>query len=188
VAGGYPVSDEARVRVRDPESGEILPPGRSGEIEIKGPSLMLRYEGNPEATAEVFTEDKFLRSGDAGYIREDGSFVFETRMGDVLRLAGFLVSPTEIEAYIERHPQVAAAQVVGVTTPKGPKAVAFVIPHAGVRLDEEPLRAHCREGMANYKVPLRFISVEAFPVTVSANATKVQRKKMRDLAQQIVDG
>ena len=66
--------------MRDPESGEILPPGRSGEIEIKGPSLMLCYEGNPEATAEVFTEDGFLRSGDAGYIREDGSFVFETRM------------------------------------------------------------------------------------------------------------
>lgn len=187
-AGGYPVSDEARVRVRDPESGEILPPGRSGEIEIKGPSLMLRYDGNPEATAEVFTEDGFLRSGDAGYMREDGSFVFETRMGDVLRLAGFLVSPTEIEACIERYPQVSAAQVVGVTTSKGPKAVAFVIPRTGVRLDEENLRAHCREGMANYKVPLRFIAVEAFPVTESANATKVQRKKMRDLAQQIVDG
>ena len=187
-AGGYPVSPEARVRVRDPESGEILPPGRSGEIEIKGPSLMLRYDGNPEATAEAFTEDGFLRSGDAGYMREDGSFVFETRLGDVLRLAGFLVSPTEIEAYIERHPRVAAAQVVGVTTSKGPKAFAFVIPRTGMELDEEDLRAHCRQGMANYKVPIRFVAVEAFPVTLSANATKVQRKKMRDQAQRIVDG
>ncbi len=186
-AGGYPVSAEARVRVREPETGEILPPGRSGEIEIKGPSLMMRYDGNPEATAEVFTEDGFLRSGDAGYLREDGSFVFETRMGDVLRLAGFLVSPTEIEAYIERHPRVTAVQVVGVNTPKGPRAFAFVIPRAGAELDEDELRAHCREGMANYKVPTRFVALEAFPVTESANATKVQRKKLRDLAQQMVD-
>ena len=186
-AGGYPVSAETRVRVRDPETGEILPPGRSGEIEIQGPSLMARYDGNPEATAEAFTEDGFLRSGDAGYLREDGSFVFETRMGDVLRLAGFLVSPTEIEAYIERHPQVAAAQVVGVTTSKGPRAFAFVIPRAGAQMDEEKIRAHCRQGMANYKVPIRFVAVEAFPVTLSANATKVQRNKMRDQAQEMVD-
>jgi acyl-coenzyme A synthetase/AMP-(fatty) acid ligase len=53
-----------------------------------------------------------LRSGDADYLREDDSFVFEARMGDVLRLAGFLVSPSEIEAHIERHPTVASAQVV----------------------------------------------------------------------------
>jgi fatty-acyl-CoA synthase len=187
-AGGYPVSPEARVRVRDPETGAILPPGRSGEIEIKGPSLMVRYDGNPEATAEVFTEDGFLRTGDAGYVRGDGSFVFETRMGDVLRLAGFLVSPGEIEAFLEGHPQVAAAQVVGVNTPKGPRSLAFLIPEPMVGLDEEVLRAYCREGMANYKVPLRFVAVEAFPVTVSANATKIQRQKLRDLAQQIVDG
>jgi fatty-acyl-CoA synthase len=187
-AGGYPVSKEARVRVRDPETGAILPPGQSGEIEIKGPSLMVRYDGNPEATAEVFTEDGFLRTGDAGYIREDGSFVFETRMGDVLRLAGFLVSPTEIEAYIERHPQVVSAQVVGVNTPKGPRALAFVILRDGAGLDEEALRTYCQEGIANYKVPMRFVALDAFPVTVSANATKIQRKKLRDLAQQIVQG
>jgi fatty-acyl-CoA synthase len=186
-AGGYPVSQEAQVRVRDPEGGEVLPPGHSGEIEIKGPSLMVRYDGNPQATAEAFTEDGFLRTGDAGYLREDGSFVFETRMGDVLRLAGFLVSPTEIEAYLERHPQVAGAQVVGVVTPKGPKAFAFVLLKEGAVLDEAALQSYCREGMANYKVPVRFVAVEAFPVTLSANATKVQRAALRDRAQQIVD-
>jgi fatty-acyl-CoA synthase len=186
-AGGYPVSPVARVRVRDPQSGTLLPPGQSGEIEIKGPSLMVRYEGNPEATTEAFTEDGFLRTGDAGFMREDGSFVFETRMGDVLRLAGFLVSPTEIEDYIERHPQVAAAQVVGVTTANGPKSFAFVILKTAEKLNEESLRAYCRGGMANYKVPVRFVSLETFPVTVSANATKVQRKNLRDLAQKMVD-
>jgi fatty-acyl-CoA synthase len=186
-AGGYPVSAEAQVRVCDPESGTILSAGQSGEIEIKGPSLMMGYDGDPEATAEIFRKDGFLRTGDVGHIREDGSFVFEARVGDVLRLAGFLVSPVEIEASIECHPQVAAAQVVGVTTPKGHKAFAFVIPRVGEILDEESLKAHCRERMANYKVPIRFVALSSFPVAESANATKVQRKNLRDRAQKMVE-
>ncbi len=184
--GGYPVSRDAQVRVCDPETGEVLPTGTSGELQFRAPSLMLRYEGNTEATAEAFTPDGWFRSGDAGRLREDGSFVFEARMGDVLRLAGFLTSPAEIEAWIERHPDVAEAQVVGVTTGKGLRPFAFVIPHPGRALDEATLVEHCREGMANYKVPVRFVLVEAFPVTESANAVKIQRHRLREMAEEML--
>ncbi len=180
--GGYPVAPEAAVRVRDVETGALCPPGVSGEVEMRCPSLFLRYEGNPEATAAAMTEDGFLRTGDAGRMRADGSFVYEARMGDTLRLAGFLTSPSEIEAHIETHPTVAGCQVVGVATPRGPRAFAFVRPAEG-RFDETALLAWCRETMANYKVPVRAAAIDAFPVTHSANGTKIQKAELRRMAE-----
>lgn len=181
--GGYPVAPEAVVRVRNVETGELCPPGVSGEVEMRCPSLFLRYEGNPEATAAAMTEDGFLRTGDAGRMRADGSFVYEARMGDTLRLAGFLTSPSEIEAHIETHPSVSGCQVVGVATSRGPRAFAFVRPAEEAFYDETALLAWCRETMANYKVPVRAAAIDAFPVTYSANGTKIQKAELRRMAE-----
>lgn len=180
--GGYPVALEAVVRVRNVETGELCPPGVSGEVEMRCPSLFLRYEDNPKATAAAMTEDGFLRTGDAGRMRADGSFIYEARMGDTLRLAGFLTAPSEIEAHIETHPSVAGCQVVGVATPRGPRAFAFVRPAEGP-YDETALLAWCRETMANYKVPVRAAAIDAFPVTHSANGTKIQKAELRLMAE-----
>ena len=180
--GGYPVAPEAVVRVRNVETDELCPPGVSGEVEMRCPSLFLRYEGNPEATAAAMTEDGFLRTGDAGRMRADGSFVYEARMGDTLRLAGFLTAPSEIEAHVETHPSVAGCQVVGVATPRGPRAFAFVRP-ADDSYDETALLGWCRETMANYKVPVRAAPIDAFPVTHSANGTKIQKAELRRMAE-----
>ncbi len=182
LAGGYPVAPEADVRVRDPESGRLLATGMSGELEFQGPSRMLGYYGDAWATARALTDDGFVRSGDLGYMRGDGSFVFLARMGDVLRLGGFLVSPAEIESHVQGHAAVDGCQVVGVAGPEGAAAVAFVTLEPGAAFDAEALRAWCREGMARYKVPLRFIPLDAFPVTTSANGTKIQRARLRDMA------
>ncbi len=107
-AGGRPASPVARVRARDPESGAILAHGEPGELEFFAPSSrMVGYHGDVQATLDAFTADGFYRSGDLGYTVADGRFVFLTRMGDALRLGGFLVSPAEIEAdrkYQESRP------------------------------------------------------------------------------------
>ncbi len=179
--GGRLVSPRAEVRVRDPETGALLAPGESGELEFKGPSLMAEYYGNPQATAEAFTEDGFLRSGDLGYLIPDG-FVFQTRMGDVLRLGGFLTSPAEIEAHILEFPGIGDCQVVGAPTNHGERAVAFVTVEEGREFDEAAVITHCRSGLAGYKAPLRIISLEAFPTTLSANGVKIQRAKLREMA------
>ena len=113
--GGALVHPEARVRARDPESGAVLPPGQSGELEIRSPSLMLGYLDNPEATARAFTDDGYFKTGDLGYALSEQQFVFQARMGDSLRLAGFLVNPAEIEQVVESLPGVRACQVVGAT-------------------------------------------------------------------------
>ena len=189
-AGGFPVAPEAEVRVREPESGALLGPGENGELELKGPSRMVGYYGDPQATAEALTEDGFVRSGDLGHIASDGSFVFLSRMGDVLRLGGFLVSPAEIETFIQAHGSVDGCQVVGVTprpgVPGGVRPVAFVTLPPGAAFDEAALKAFCANGMAGYKVPLRFVALEAFPVTTSANGTKIQRARLRQMAATVV--
>ena len=184
--GGLPFSSEASVRVRDPDGGGLLPPGASGELEIRGPSQMVEYYGNPQATAEALTADGYFRSGDLGFLTEDGRFIYQNRMGDVLRLAGFLVSPVEIEGFLKEHPTVADAQVVGVEINGAPRAAAFVIPAAGAAFDEAALIAFCRRRMANYKVPGRIFPIDDFPVTPSANGNKIQKTKLRQMAEERV--
>jgi fatty-acyl-CoA synthase len=181
--GGKPVAPEARVRARDPESGAIQPHGVAGELEIQAPSVMVGYYGDEAATRAAFTDDGYLRTGDLGYSTEEGGFVFLARLGDALRLGGFLVSPAEIEEVLQAHPGVAGAQVVGVETPAGTKAFAFVIVAPGAAFDERALIDHCAARIAKFKVPVRVRPIESFPVTPGANATKIQKAKLRELAQ-----
>ncbi|MGE5147566.1 MAG: AMP-binding protein [Candidatus Eiseniibacteriota bacterium] len=184
--GGFPIGEGYGARVRDPESGRLLPPGESGELELIGPSLMAGYYGNPEATAKAMTADGWVRTGDLARLIGDGSFVFETRMGDVLRLGGYLVAPAEIEAHIQRFPGIDGCQVVGAVAEGRAAAVAFVTLAAGAAFDEAALRQHCAHGLARFKVPARCVALDEFPTTVSANGTKVQRTKLREIAARLV--
>jgi fatty-acyl-CoA synthase len=186
VPGGTPVSSVAQVRTRDPDTGQILGIGTSGELELRGPSLMREYFGDPAATQRAMTADGFVRTGDLGRVLDDGSFVFETRMGDVLRLSGFLVAPAEIESYLQRHPGIDGAQVVGVSTAAGVKPVAFVTRKPGAAFDEATLKAYCGASLARYKVPVRIIPIDAFPTTTSANGIKIQKRKLREQASVIL--
>jgi fatty-acyl-CoA synthase len=183
LAGGRCVAPEGRVRARDPASGAILPHGTAGELELKVPSGMVGYFGDEAATRAAFTDDGYLRTGDLGYSTAENAFVFLARLGDAFRLGGFLVSPAEIEDVLQSHPAVAGAQVVGVDTPGGTKAFAFVIVQPDARFDEAALVAHCAARIAKFKVPVRVQPIDAFPVTPGANATKIQKSKLRELAQ-----
>ena len=184
--GGALVSPAAEFRVRDPETGRVLDVGEHGELELRGPSLFCEYFGNAEATAEAFTGDGWFRTGDLAYREADGRFCYVTRMGDVLRLGGFLVSPQEIEAVLEGHPDVAGAQIVGATLGTEPVAVAFVIASGTQAPNEQSVREFCKSRLAGYKVPRRIFVVPEFPTTASANGTKIQRAKLREMAQQRV--
>ena len=179
--GGWPMSPDASVRVRDIETGELAANGVSGEIEISAPSRFLGYFNNPDATREAITADGFFRTGDIGRLRGDGSFVYETRAGDAMRLGGFLVAPGEIEDELKSCAGVTDAQVVALDLKGQARCVAFVIP-AGQPPMPETLIAHLRERLAGYKVPARIYLVDAFPVTDSANGVKIQRARLRTIA------
>ena len=181
--GGVPAAGSAaEVRVRDVDTGNLLPPGRSGEIEVRAPSNFAGYWNNPEATAEAIGADGFFRTGDVGSLRGDGSFVYETRRGDAMRLAGFLVSPMEIEEVIKQHPGVADVQVVAVEVSGQARCVAFVIPAASGPATEADVVGIASRRLAAFKVPAHVWFVSEFPTTQSANGVKIQRGKLREMA------
>ncbi len=180
--GGRPASPEAEVRIRDPESGGLLPPGVPGEIEIRAPTNFTGYFRNPEATAKAVDADGFFRSGDMGYLRGDGSFVYAARMGDAVRLSGFLTDPAEIEEVLRAAPGVAEAQVVTVTEGGQQRPAAFVVGAQGT-VDTAAVTAYARDRLASYKVPIRIWEIGSFPVTNSANGEKIQRGRLRTMAQ-----
>lgn len=180
--GGFPADPEAQLRVRHTESGELLEPEQSGVLEIRAEGNFAGYFNNPEATAQSVDQDGFFSTGDIGYLRRDGSFIYQTRAGDAIRLSGFLVNPAEIEDVLRDCPGVAEAQVIGADVNGKPACVAFVIAEPGTDIDAEGTRAWLKNIIAPFKVPARVWFLDAFPVTESANGTKIQRAKLRKMA------
>lgn len=196
LGGGMPASGPlAHIRARDPETGVLSAHGVAGELEIKSPTLFCGYFNNPYATADAFTIDGYFKTGDLGYTRPDGSFVYLARMGDTMRIGGFLVDPSEIEHVLAQQPEIQSAQVVGMEIDGKLRPVAFVIArdHA-LRNASEADELHNRPfiagiltrvgtQLAKFKIPARLWFVDAFPATASANGLKFQRVKLREMAQ-----
>jgi fatty-acyl-CoA synthase len=184
--GGVPVSEQARLAVRDPETGTALPHWASGELWIDAPSRFIEYLDNPAATARAIDADRMFRTGDLAHLAEVG-FIYEARIGDAMRLGGFLVSPEEIEAVIQAEPGVDGVQVVSASSSgKDPVPVAFVRPRAGATLQEATLRASCLRHLARFKVPERIVVVDDFPIVDSPNGAKVQKVRLREIAQALL--
>lgn len=172
--------------MRDVHTGELLPHGEVGEIEIKTPSLMRCYLDNPAATAVAIDSDGYFHTGDLGHSVSDRQFVFHARRGDFLRLSGFLVNPREIEIFLENQNGVASCQVVGAVRDGRSVPVAFIIPDQGVVLHEQELIQQCKSELARFKVPARIALLTAFPVVESANSNKVQRSKLQEMAAELL--
>lgn len=187
LGGGRPVSAAAAVRVRDPETGGPAGADGAGELECAGPSLFSGYYGDDEATAAARTADGFVRTGDFGAAGRDGGFTFESRMGDTLRLGGYLVNPAEIGEFIASRPGVAGCQVVGVPVDGRMRAAAFVIAEAPGAVDTGRLLADCRAELARFKVPALVHELAEFPVVHSANGIKIRRATLRDLAKELIE-
>jgi long-chain acyl-CoA synthetase len=153
---GMPLPD-VEVRVVDPAGGARLPAGEVGEILIRAPQLMAGYWDDPEETAiTVRTHDgeRWLHTGDLGYLDDDGYLFIVDRMKDLIKTHGYQVWPREIEEVLATHPAVAEVGVAGVPDEaRGEVAKAWVVLAAGEQADVEELRAFCRERLAPYKVP-----------------------------------
>ena len=186
IGGGFPVNINTKVRVRDPDTQEILDFEQEGELEMWSPNIFVEYFGDVKASMAAFTEDGFLRTGDLGTVSKNGSFTYLGRMGDVLRLGGFLVNPLEIETHLCSHEMVEDAQVVSIATDRGNKAVAFILLNENIAFSENTVIEYCRETLAGFKVPIKIIPVDTFPTTPSPNGTKIQKSALRELALQSI--
>jgi long-chain acyl-CoA synthetase len=152
---GMPLPD-VEMRIVDP-AGARLPAGEVGEVLIRAPQLMAGYWDDPEETAAtVRTSDgqRWLHTGDLGYLDDDGYLFIVDRMKDLIKTHGYQVWPREIEEVLASHPAVAEVGVAGVPDEaKGEVAKAWVVLRPGRQAAAEELRAFCRERLAPYKVP-----------------------------------
>jgi long-chain acyl-CoA synthetase len=175
-AAGVPVGGSA-VRVVDAVSGDDAAVGTVGEIWISGPTVMKGYWNLPEATAEAIRPGGWFRSGDAGYLDDDGYLYLYDRVKDMIVSGGENVYPAEVENVLMSHPGVGDVAVIGVPDEKwGETAKAMVVRAPGTEATSEELIAFCRERLAVFKCPTSVDWLDALPRNPSG---KVLKKDLR---------
>ncbi|MDP6951404.1 MAG: AMP-binding protein, partial [Alphaproteobacteria bacterium] len=159
------------------EDGAVLPAGEAGEIEVKGPAVMLGYWNNPEATADAL-RDGWLRTGDVGALDEDGFLTLRDRSKDMIVSGGSNIYSREVEEVLLRHADVREAAVIGRPHPEwGEEVVAFVVMREGATLEPASLDALCLESIARFKRPKAYFAIDELPKN---NYGKVVKTGLRE--------
>lgn len=174
------------VRINDPETGRDQPPGRTGEILVRGWSVMKGYYRMPEQTAKAIDDEGWLHTGDFGVMDDDGRLKFGSRIKDVFRVGGENVAPAEVEDVLHRHPAIKQAQVIGVPDPRLIEVpAAYVIVKEDERATPEEIIEWSKGKMANFRVPRYVKIVDSFEKIGMTGSAKVQKNKLR--AQALID-
>ena len=166
------------IRIADPQTGQAVPDGEVGVIEIRGPNVFKGYWRMPEKTREEFREDGFFISGDLGRIDDRGYIWIVGRAKDLIISGGFNVYPAEVEAAIEALPGVTECAVIGVPHADfGEGVVAVVTPKPGAILEEKTILAALANELAKFKQPKRVFIATELPRNAMG---KVQKKDLRE--------
>ncbi|MBR6682893.1 MAG: AMP-binding protein [Firmicutes bacterium] len=169
-------------KIIDPETGEELPDGESGEFVARGFNIMKGYYKMPEATAQTIDADGWLHSGDICCRTPDGYFKVTGRLKDMIIRGGENLYPREIEEFYLTNPKVRDVQVIGVPDERyGEECCAWIILHQGETSDENEMREFGNASIARHKVPRYFMFVKEFPMNA---AGKILKYKMREEAAQ----
>ncbi|MCO5164592.1 MAG: acyl--CoA ligase [Mesorhizobium sp.] len=159
------------------DTRQPVPVGERGEIALRGAVLMKGYWNRDDATAEAIDADGWYYTGDLGVIDDRGYVTLVGRKKDMYISGGFNVYPREIEIALESEPRIALACVLAEPDPVFQEiGVAFVVPKAGETIDPAELTAFCRERLANYKVPKRFVLRDSLPML---GVGKIDRMALR---------
>ncbi|MGI8316851.1 long-chain-fatty-acid--CoA ligase [Halobacillus mangrovi] len=140
--------------------------GEIGEIVVKGPQVMRGYWNRPEETAQVLSDDGWFRTGDMGYMNEDGYFFVVDRKKDMIIAGGYNIYPREVEEVLYEHSEIQEAVVVGIPDPyRGETVKAFIVKKQGSDITEDELNEYCRKHMAAFKVPRIYEFRDELPKT-----------------------
>jgi malonyl-CoA/methylmalonyl-CoA synthetase len=144
------------------ENGQDVPEGETGELYLKGPNVFAGYWRREDATRAAFV-DGWFKTGDLAQRSADGYYTLCGRRSDLIISGGFNIYPREIEEFLMEQPEVAEAAVAGEPDHRrGEVPVAYIVPRGG-DCDTAALEARCRENLASFKCPRRFIVVEKLP-------------------------
>lgn len=174
---GFPLPG-VELRICDPETGEQVPAGAIGVIEVRGRNVFKGYWNMPEKTAAEFRPDGFFITGDLGQIDADGYVTIVGRAKDLIIAGGYNIYPKEVEMLLDGEPGVLESAVIGVPHPDlGEAVVGVVTPRKGVTLDAETLLAGIRDRLARFKQPRRIVIVDELPRNTMG---KVQKNVLRE--------
>ncbi|WP_251864215.1 AMP-binding protein [Achromobacter sp. Marseille-Q4962] len=171
---GLPVPS-TDLSVRDDE-GRELGIGECGEICVRGPQVTRGYWNRPDETALVMHPDGYLRTGDVGYVDENGYVFLVDRKKDMILVSGFNVYPNEVEDAAALHPGVLEVAAVGVPDERSGEAVKLYVIRRDPALDAETLIAHCRTQLTGYKVPKYVEFRDALP---RSSIGKILRRELK---------
>ncbi|MBI5651087.1 MAG: acyl--CoA ligase [Chloroflexi bacterium] len=175
---GKPVPG-ARVRIVD-DARRAVPLGQPGEIAVQTKQMMIGYYNDPALTAQVLDRDGWYYTGDIGVLGADGFLRVVDRKKDLIIRGGQNIFPAEIEVYLQTHPAIRRAAVIGVPDAiSGESVCAYIETIPGARLTATNVLDFCRGQIAPYKIPEQVFFVERLPVTGS---NKVEKYKLRELA------
>ena len=171
---GLPIPS-TEIVIRD-EDGNDLPTGEVGEICIRGPQVMAGYWNRPDETAKVMTPDGFFKSGDMGFMDEDGFVKIVDRKKDMILVSGFNVYPNEIEDVIAGHPGVLEVAAVGVPDEHSGEVPKVFIVKKDPALTADDIRTWCKDKLTGYKRPKQIEFRTELPKT---NVGKILRRELR---------
>ncbi|KAK9740106.1 hypothetical protein RND81_03G011700 [Saponaria officinalis] len=174
------LSPSIEAKIVDPESGVALGVNQTGELWLRGPTVMKGYFKNPEATASTLTSDGWLKTGDICYIDEDGHLFVVDRLKELIKYKGYQVAPAELEALLLTHPQIADAAVIPFPDKDvGQYPMAYVVRKAGTSVSENEVMDFVAKQVAPYKRIRRVAFAESIPKNASG---KILRKDLIKLA------
>ncbi len=173
------VQPHLEVKITDPESGNTVAVGVTGELCTRGYSVMHGYWGDPATTSEAIDADGWMHTGDLATMDAEGYVKIVGRIKDMVIRGGENIYPREIEEFLYRHAAIQDVQVVGVPDEKyGEELCAWIVLRPGMKLNDAELRTFCDGQIAHYKIPRYMRFVDAFPMTITG---KVQKFKMREM-------
>lgn len=173
------VQDHLEIKIIDPETGHVVPRGQPGELCTRGYSVMLKYWNNPEATAIVLDDARWMHTGDIAVMDDEGYVNISGRIKDIIIRGGENISPREIEEFLYTHPHIEDVQVIGIPDAKyGEVIMAWVKAKKDSGLEEIHLLDFCKGKIAHYKVPKYWKFTADFPVTITGKVRKVEMREI----------
>jgi len=174
------VHPHVEIKIVDPDNGQTVARGETGEFLARGYVVMQGYWNDPERTADAIDAQRWMHTGDLATMDERGLVRIVGRIKDMVIRGGENVYPREIEEFLYTHPAIADVQVIGVPDERyGEELMAWVVLRSGASLSEDEVKEFCKGQIAHFKIPRYVKIVDSFPMTVTG---KVQKFKMRELA------
>jgi long-chain acyl-CoA synthetase len=172
---GLPIPSTV-ITIRD-DDGKVLPVRQSGEICVEGPQVMRGYWNRQDETDKVLIDGRILRTGDIGYMDDNGYVYIEDRKKDMILVSGFNVYPNEVEGVAVTHPGVLEVAAVAQADERAGEVVALFVVRKDPSLTEDAVIEHCRKELTGYKVPKRVYFRDELPKT---NVGKILRRELKD--------